>query len=393
MPPIIPHPGPMRGDAGQPTAERRQRWSVIPACGTAAGVVLSCPRLSDTLAASSIPHPQNPPQKEPAMKGKIAFEEHMATKEFLEETRHFAGDSGRWEDFTRQILDLDSERLGIMDKTGIEYAILSLTAPGIQGILDTQQAIELARKANDTMADAVARHPKRYGGFAALPMQDPQAASAELTRCVKELGFKGALVNGFTQKDVADSAHYYDQPEYRSFWATVAELDVPFYLHPRMQIPSRAQNYAGHPWLMSAPWGFAVETSIHSLRLCGSGIFDDFPNLKIIIGHLGEFIPHGLWRIDARMAWSPRGYRGKRPLGEYFLDHFLVTTSGFFDDPAFRNTLEVMGTDKVFFSADYPYEHMESAADWYDATDVVDAADKRKVGRDNAVKLFKLDLD
>ena len=153
------------------------------------------------------------------------------------------------------------------------------------------------------------------------------------------------MVNGFTQKDVPDSAIYYDIPEYRTFWATVAELDVPFYLHPRMQIPSRAQNYEGHPWLMSAPWGFAVETSIHSLRLCGSGVFDDYPSLKIVIGHLGEFIPHALWRIDAQMRYSPRGYRGSRPLGEVFLDHFLVTTSGFFNDPAFKNTLEVMGTD------------------------------------------------
>ena len=139
------------------------------------------------------------------------------------------------------------------------------------------------------------KHPDRYGGLAALPMQDPEAASYELTRCVTELGFKGAMVNGFTQKDSHDSAIYYDIPEYREFWATVSELDVPFYLHPRMQLPSHAQNYEGHPWLMSAPWGFAVETSIHALRLCGSGLFDDYPNLRLVIGHLGEFIPHALW--------------------------------------------------------------------------------------------------
>lgn len=327
------------------------------------------------------------------MQGKIAFEEHMAIPETVAETRSFAGDSGRWDDFTLQLLDVGARRLGNMDETGIEYALLSLNAPGIQRILDTDEAVRVARKGNDAIAEAMARHPDRYGGLAALPMQDPDAASAELTRCISELGFKGAIVNGFTQKDVPDSAIYYDIPEYRPFWATVSELDVPFYLHPRMQIPSRAQSYEGHPWLMSAPWGFAVETSIHSLRLCGSGLFDDYPNLKIVIGHLGEFIPHGLWRIDARMRFSRRDYRGNRPLGEYFLDHFVVTTSGFFNDPAFRNTLDVMGTDRVLFCADYPFESMQDAANWYDATTEISEEERVRIGRTNAIELFGLDLE
>lgn len=326
------------------------------------------------------------------MQGKIAFEEHFAIKETLEQTRTFAGESGVWDDFTRQILDLDSERLETMDKTGIELAILSLNAPGVQRILDPQEALAVARKANDRMAEAVAKHPKRYAAFAALPMHDAEAAARELTRCVSELGFKGCMVNGFQQVGHADNVKYYDLPEYRPFWATVAELDVPFYLHPRMQIPSRAQNYEGHPWLMSSPWGFAVETSIHSLRLCGSGLFDEFPSLRICIGHLGENIPFGLWRIDARMRFSPRGYRGKRLLGEYFREHFHVTTSGNFNDPAFRCTLDVLDHDKVHFCADYPFERMEDAADWYDSTSVISDEERRKIGRDNAIRLFKLDL-
>jgi predicted TIM-barrel fold metal-dependent hydrolase len=327
------------------------------------------------------------------MQGKIAFEEHMAIEETLGDTKPFAGESGDYTTFQKEILDLDDMRLEAMDRTGIAFALLSLNAPGVQGILDTDRAIEVARKANDTMAAAASRHPKRYGGLAALPMQDPDAASAELTRCVKELGFKGAMVNGFTQKGDPDTALYYDFPEYRSFWATVSELDVPFYLHPRMQIPSRAQNYEGHPWLMSSPWGFAAETALHSLRMCGSGMFDDYPNLKIVIGHLGENIPFGLWRIDARMRFSPRGYRGKRPLGDYFLDHFHVTCSGFFNDPAFRCTVEVMGTDRMYFSADYPFERMDDAAEWYDATTTIADSDRQKIGRDNAIRLWKLDLD
>ena len=327
------------------------------------------------------------------MKGKIAFEEHLAVEETVSNAKAFAGDSGRWDDFTLELLDVDEKRLAFMDKTGIEFALLSLNAPGLQAVLDTDEAIELARKANEKIAGAVTRHPGRYAGMAALPMQDPAAASAELERCVNELGFKGAMVNGFTQKGDPDSAIYYDIPEYRDFWATVSDLDVPFYLHPRMQIPSRAGNYEGHPWLMSAPWGFAVETSIHALRLCGSGVFDDFPNLKICLGHMGENIPFALWRTDARMRFSRRGYRGKRPLGDYFREHFHITVTGLFADPAFRCTLDVLGKDRVYFSADYPFERMEDAADWFDATDVITDEERVQIGRTNASELFKLDLD
>jgi predicted TIM-barrel fold metal-dependent hydrolase len=324
------------------------------------------------------------------MEGKIAFEEHFAIEETLEQTRAFAGDSARLDDFMRQIQDLGPERLDHMDATGIELAILSLNAPGVQRILDADEAKAVARKANERMAEAVAAHPDRYAALAALPMHDPDAAASELSRCVRELGFKGAMVNGFQQVGDPDDVRYYDRPEYASFWATVADLDVPFYLHPRMQIPSRAQNYDGHPWLMSAPWGFAVETSIHALRLCGSGIFDEHQNLRICLGHLGENIPFGLWRLDARMRFSPRGYRGRKPLGDYFREHFHITTSGNFNDPAFRCTLDVIDHAKVYFSADYPFETMEDAADWFDATEVVSAEEKRAIGRDNAIKLFRL---
>ena len=327
------------------------------------------------------------------MQGKIAFEEHFAIEETLAETRAFAGDSGQWDDFTRRILDLGDERLDHMDRTGIELAILSLNAPGVQRILDADEAMAVARKGNDRMADAVAGRPDRYAALAALPMHDPDAAAGELTRCVRNLGFKGCMVNGFQQVGDAGNVRYYDLPEYRSFWATVAELDVPFYLHPRMQIPSRAPIYEGHPWLMSSPWGFAVETSIHALRLCGSGVFDDYPNLRVCVGHLGENIPFGLWRIDARMAFSRRGYRGERPLGDYFREHFHLTTSGNFDDAAFRCTLDTIDHDKIYFSADYPFETMDDAAAWYDSTEVISEEDRLKIGRTNAIRLFGLDLE
>ena len=325
------------------------------------------------------------------MQGKIAFEEHMAIPETLAETKEFAGESGRFEAFKQEILDLDDNRLSFMDDAGIEIAILSLNAPAIQSILDRDQAIETARLANNAIAAAISRHPDRYLGLAALPMQNPTAASEELVRCVSELGFKGALVNGFTQCDSPDSAIYYDVKEYRPFWETVSMLDVPFYLHPRMGLPSQSRNLTDHPWLRSSPWGFSVETSIHALRLCGSGLFDDFNNLKIVIGHLGEFIPYNLWRIDARLRFSPRGYRGKKLLGEYFRDHFHVTTSGNFCDATFRCALEMLGPDRLYFSSDYPFERMKDASDWFDNTGVVDEEIRQKIGRKNAMRLFKLD--
>jgi len=327
------------------------------------------------------------------VKGKIAFEEHFAIEETLGETRNFAGDSGMWDEFTEQILDLDDRRLEHMDRSGIELAVLSLNAPGVQCITDADEAMDVARKGNERMAEAVSRHPGRFAAFAALPMHDPAAAAGELTRCVRELGFKGCMVNGFQQVGDPDNVKYYDLPEYRDFWATVSELDVPFYLHPRMQIPSRAENYEGHPWLMSAPWGFAVETSIHALRLCGSGVFDDHPDLKICLGHLGENIPFGLWRIDARMRFSRRNYRGKHPLGDYFRENFHVTTSGNFNDAAFRCTLDVLDHDKIYFCADYPFEKMEDAAGWYDDTDVISNEERVRIGRTNAMNLLNLDLE
>jgi len=325
------------------------------------------------------------------MKGKITFEEHWSLPETLDDARGFVGGSGDWKRFERQILELGDERVSEMDKNGIDHQIVSLNAPAIQAVVSTNEAIVLAKKANDTMAALIGKNRKRFSGFAALPMQDPKAAAEELTRCVKDFGYVGALVNGFTQKDKPDTQVYYDAPEYRPFWKTVSELDVPFYIHPRSPLLSHAKGFEGHPWLMSSPWGFAAETALHSLRLCGSGLFDEFPNLKIVIGHMGEGIPFGLWRIDARMRFSPRGYTGKRYLGEYFLDNFYITTSGNFSTPSFQCALAMVGIDRVLFSADYPFETNKDACDWFDNLQIAET-DKLKIGRTNAIKLFKLDM-
>jgi 2,3-dihydroxybenzoate decarboxylase len=287
-----------------------------------------------------------------------------------------------------KLLDLFDRRLAEMDQTGIEIAVLSLNADGVQSIPDTATAVATARQANDALAAAAAKRPERFAGVAALPMQDPQAAAAELQRCVRDLKFKGALVNGFSQIGSADNAVYYDLPQYRPFWAELERLGVPFYLHPRYPLPTSRPAYDGHPWLVASAWGFAEETAIHALRLMGSGLFDEYPKLQIVIGHLGERIPYDLWRLDHRLAKVPNR-PAKKAMREYFCKNFHVTTSGNFCTPSLIYVLRVLGADRVLFAVDYPFEDHAQAASWFDAAEIGEE-DRMKIGRGNAQALFGL---
>jgi gamma-resorcylate decarboxylase len=322
------------------------------------------------------------------MQNKIALEEHFATPETL-------GDSERyfppavWQRMYSALTDIHEKRLAEMDLHGIQTMLLSLNSPAIQAIYDTRQAIEVSCRTNDFLAEQVTRNPSRFQAFAALPMQDPAAAARELTRCVRDLGFKGALVNGFSQVGVEDSAVYYDLPQYEDFWATVEQLGVPFYLHPRDPLFSRQQHYEGHPWFVGPVWAFAVETSIHALRLMASGLFDRHPKLTIILGHLGEGITFNIWRADHRLKKDSRGMPAQRPLGDYFRENFFLTTSGNFRTPSLENAIAEIGVDRILFSADYPFENIADAANWFDKCAISDA-DREKIGHRNAARLFGL---
>src|SRR3974390_1229838 len=208
--------------------------------------------------------------------------------------------------------------------------ILPLNAPAIQAIHDPRSAVAVAKQANDVLAAEVGKRPSRFAAFAALPMQDPDAAIIELTRCVKELVLRGPLVNGFSQSGAPDNVTYYDLPQYRPFWRAVEALDVPFYLHPRNPLPSWPRFYEGHNWMLGPNWAFAAETAVHALRLIGSGLFDECPKLKMVLGHIGEGIPVYLWRIDHRNGWmkAPHKYPAKHDVAHYFRRHFHLTTSG-----------------------------------------------------------------
>ena len=325
------------------------------------------------------------------MKGKIALEEHFAIPETLQDSAIFVPGEFLAE-LSARIMDIQDRRLREMDAHGIEMMILSLNAPAVQGIPDKARAIEIAQRANDYLAEEVAKRPDRFQGFAALPLQDPDAATRELTRCVTELGFKGALVNGFSQAGDGSEMLYYDMPMFRPFWAEVERLGVPFYLHPRNPLPQHAQIYAGHEWLLGPTWAFGQETAVHALRLMGSGLFDEHPDLTIIIGHMGEGLPISMWRVDNRNAWVtlPKKHAAQKPISHYFHNNFYVTTSGNFRTQSLIDTMLEIGPDRILFSADWPFENVDHAANWFDRA-TISEADRLKIGRSNAAQLFGLD--
>ena len=322
------------------------------------------------------------------MIGKIGLEEHFAIQETLGNSqRYFHPDD--WGEFQKRLLDLMDIRIREMDKYGMQMMILSLNSPAIQAIYDRKRAVEVAKLANDVMAEAIAKNPKRFRGFAALPMQDVDAAIKEMHRAVKELGCVGVLVNGYSQIDSPDDYKYLDDPIYKPFWAEVEKLDVPFYMHPRDAMPCNAQSYEGHPWLIGAAWSFGVEPATHTLRLMCAGLFDEFPNLKYILGHLGEMLPFCVWRAQSRIAIEKRGIPAKRPLYEYMSDNMWYTTSGQFRTAALWNTMAEFGANRLLFATDFPFEEVGVACEWFDNCDIGDN-DKQIIGRDNSIKLFKL---
>ncbi len=326
------------------------------------------------------------------MQGKIGLEEHFATPETLQDSAGFLADES-WTELSARLIDMQERRLREMDDNGMEMMILSLNAPAIQAIHNRSQAIEMAKRANDFLAEQVALRPNRFQGFAALPMQDPDAATQELERCMKDYGFRGALVNGFSQIDTPENVVYYDAPQYEGFWAKAEQLDAPFYLHPRNPISSWAQIYNGHPWLMGPTWAFAQETAVHALRLMASGLFDRHPGLKIVLGHLGEGLPFNMWRVDNRNGWvkAPKSYPAKKPLSDYFQQNFWLTTSGNFRTQTLIDAMMEIGADRVLFSTDWPFENVDHACNWFDAASISEA-DRLKIGRTNAVDLFKLKI-
>ncbi|WP_372801685.1 amidohydrolase family protein [Paracoccus seriniphilus] len=319
------------------------------------------------------------------MTPKITFEEHFMAPGFEKHSAAFLKliPKAQAERLMQRLNDFDGERLELMDKGGIVRTVLSLTGPGPQGEPD-DTATEAAQRANDYLAQKIALRPDRLSGFAALPMHDPEAAVVELRRAVKELGFLGCLVNGHTH------GTYYDAPEYDVFWAELERLDVPLYLHP-------ANAYAtpyvlqGMPVLQGATWGWGVETGSHALRLLFAGVFDRFPGVRIVLGHMGEALPFLRWRYDSRFGAYPMGIDLKLKPSQYFTRNILITTSGVCSHPSLMGALGEMGEEGVMFSVDYPYEDTEAAVAFIETAPLDDRA-KRMVCHDTAAGLLGLPL-
>lgn len=294
-----------------------------------------------------------------------------------------------WSDLVAErLVEFEAKRLAGMDASGIDVAILSQTVPGVQGVLDPAEAVVVARETNDFLAYRVIEScPQRYAGFASVPLQDPSAAALELERCVMRLGFKGAMVNGYSNLGSSEVGEYLDEEKFLPFWEAAAALETPVYLHPRPALEQRV--FRGHAELIGATWGFAPETATHALRLVYSGLFDRFPRLTVILGHLGETLPHFAWRIQHCFDYNPSDKRVKKRLQDYLCENFYVSTSGNFSDQALISALLAVGADRILFAADYPYEMMEPAARWIEQAPISEN-DRRKIAHGNARRLFRL---
>lgn len=282
-----------------------------------------------------------------------------------------------------RMADFGEMRLAAMDAGGVDLAVLSISGPGVQAEPDAAVAIRLAREANDVLAVEVQRRPDRYAGFAHLAMQDPIAAADELERCVRDLGFVGAMVNGQT------NGVYLDDPRYAPFWERMQALDAPLYLHPgdAYVTPDVLQ---GCDELSKPVWEWTTETSSHFLRLIFAGVFDRYPRLKIILGHMGETLPYMLWRLDSRAAFIYGGRPLSEPPSAYLKRNLYVTTSGQCSDVPLIAALSALGEDHVMFSIDYPYEDPAVARSFIENA-AIGAAVRDKVGRLNALALMGLE--
>ncbi len=313
----------------------------------------------------------------------IAIEEHYWDAELA---KHFSGpESGKGGLTEQQLFDFGTLRLKDMDDAGIDISVLSHGAPSAQK-LPLDIAAPLAARVNDRLAAVCAANPKRFAAFAALPTIDPQAAADELERTVTQHGFKGAMLHGMT------NGEFLDHPKYWPIYARAEKLDVPIYFHPSLPHPKVTevyyQDYAkDFPLVVRPGWGYTVETATQAIRLVLSGVFDKHPNLKIILGHLGETLPFLVWRIDAALK---RPGQKAMSFRDIFCKNFYVTTSGFFSNPALLCTVMEMGVDHILFAVDWPFvPDSKPGTDWMKGVPLSDE-DKAKILSGNAQRLLRM---
>ena len=288
----------------------------------------------------------------------------------------------------KKLLDLGEHRLAAMDSGAVDMQVLSVAALGLDRLASNDTTI-LMHEANDQLASAVERHPRRFAGFANLNLRDPEAAAVELERCISELDFFGAMANGYS------GGAFLDDRRFTPIWQTLDRLKVPLYLHPAPPPAAIFDTYyTGLPGntgtvLSIAGWGWHVELGLHCLRLILSGLFDRYPDQQIIIGHMGEDLPYSLARAAAVLG--PSATHLQRPIADYFHQNFHITTSGYFTQPPFLCALQVVGIDRLLYSVDYPFSPTTAGKAFLDACNLA-PADFAKLTHQNAINLLHLTL-
>lgn len=286
-----------------------------------------------------------------------------------------------------KLLDIGEGRLKIMDKAGISMQLLSLSTPGCEQF-DTSDGLYFSKKTNEALSTVISKHPDRFIGLAALAPQDPDEAALELERAVKELGLKGAKINSH----VADS--YLDDNKYWPIFEVAEKMDVPLFLHPNTPTSSTLGHYMDYGFALAGPtWGFGAEAALSVMRLIFSGVFDRYPRLKIILGHLGEGLIFWIYRVDFsfKKPWMEKEIRPKikKAPSEYIRNNFYICNSGMYSVPAFLYVCQELGADHLMFATDYPYENANEASSFIDSVPI-STSDKEKITHSVAEKLFKI---
>ena len=337
---------------------------------------------------------------------RIATEEAFATQEqfdaIMRQVREGRADKGtaslwgfygtspseRTTFIRERLLDLGELRIGAMDESGIDKAVLAMTSPGVQTLFDVEEAKGIARRSNDILKAACEKYPDRFHGMIAVAPQDAEWSAEELKRGKEELGFHGVQVNSHTQ------GHYLDEPQFDPILRACAELNLPLYIHPQGPPDEMIGDMVG-AGLDGAIFGFAVETSYHAMRLMTTGVFDRYPNLQLMLGHGCEGLPFMLYRLNymhqagLRSGRYPRLKPLEHDLFHYMRNNVLATNSGLPFGPAIKTMIEVMGDDRVMYAMDYPYQYVPDEVRWMDDLDITDAQ-KKKFFQTNAERWFKL---
>jgi len=328
----------------------------------------------------------------------VATEEAFATPEQVESFRHMAAtewhdpDVVMWRAFLNnkpllgRLLDLEHERLSIMDQAGVDMHVLSLTSPGVQ-MLSADAGTALAESANDQLAEVIKKHPTRFAGLASFAPQDPNRAAKEIDRAMGQLKLNGLIVNSHT------NGEYLDDPKFYPIFEAATSQNAAIYIHPR-NLPQHADDILqGTLSLDGAIWGFQAETGLHAMRLIVAGVFDRHPNLKIVLGHMGEAVPYWLYRIDYMYnVFTSRRTNVKkiqRKPSEYVKDNFLITTSGVNFHPTLKYCHEVLGPENIMFAIDYPYQESMEAAHFMQ-TAPLPPEDMEKMTHGNAERIFHI---